>query len=206
VSLDRAARNRYRPAPVGTIFMQPVRIVLVAAAALALSACFVTREPLITQANAVWPFAHGTAFTAYSWKDETKTWEASGSGSVLRLGDRYRLHPNPDPDSGEAPDPDDDTDFLLADMGDGYYMAEARTKESAILVDVIKVEGATVLQYVLMCEPEDKKLADERIIDGFEAGEFTNSCRVSSIDQVRRAFRAKLAAGMVPQARYVKTP
>jgi hypothetical protein len=172
-------------------------------AAFALAACYVTGKPLITAANAAYPFADGTAFTAYSWEEDRNGWEQSGSGKVVRVGERYRLVPNPEP--GEAHDPEDEVVFLLADLGDGYFAAEASEKDGKILLDVAKVEGDTVIQYVLMCEAEDKKLAEQGIIDRFEDGEFTDTCAVSSLEQLRRAFRAKLAAGMKPRAKYVKT-
>jgi hypothetical protein len=178
------------------------RAALIAAAALALAGCYVTTKPLITQANAAYPFTAG-AYKSYEWRED-KTWKLSGSGAISRVGDHYRLHHNPDP--GEAPDSGDDIDFIVADLGDGYYAAEVQDKDDPnIMLDVVKVEGDAVYQYVLSCEPEDKTLADRGIIDKFEASQYSPTCTVSSLDQLRRAFRAKLAAGLVPHGKYVVT-
>jgi hypothetical protein len=44
-----------------------------------------------------------------------------------------------------------------------------------------------------MCEAPDK----------FDDGPCSDTCIVSSRDQLRRAFQAKLAAGMIPHGKYV---
>jgi hypothetical protein len=183
--------------------MRTIRIAAALAGTLALAACYVTEKPIITAANAAYPFADGTTFTAWNWDEDTNAWEQSGSGKIVRNGERYRLVPNPEP--GQEHDPEDEVVFLLADLGDGYFAGEASEKDGKILLDAIKVEGDTILQYVLMCEAEDKKFAEQGIIVRFEDGEFTDTCTVSSLDQLRRALRAKLAAGMKPRAKYVKT-
>jgi hypothetical protein len=173
-------------------------------AALLLAGCYVTTKPIITPANAAYPFADGTTFTAWSWEEDKKEWEPSGSGKVIRVADRYRLKPDPEP--GEQPDAEDEVLFLLADLGGGVYAAQAQENDdNTILLDIAKVEGDTVYQYVLMCGPDDKKLADQGIIETYEHAEFADTCAVGSLDQLRRAFEAKLAAGMVPRAKYVKT-
>ena len=183
--------------------MRTIRIAAALACAFALAACYVTAKPIITAANAAYPFTDGTAFTAWNWEEDKNAWEQSGSGKIVRDGERYRLVPNPEP--GEAHDPEDEVMFLLADLGDGYYAGQASEKDGKILLDVIKVEGDTILQYVLMCEEADKPFADQGILDKYAPGEFAGTCTVSSLDQLRRAFRAKLAAGMKPRAKYVKT-
>jgi hypothetical protein len=183
--------------------MRTIRIAAALTCALTLAACYVTEKPIITAANAAYPFTDGTAFTAWTWDDEKKAFEQSGSGKLVRDGERYRMVPNPEP--GQEHDADDEVTFMLSDIGDGYYAAEAREKDGKILMDAIKVEGDTILQYVLMCEADDKKLADQGIIAKFEDGEFTDTCTVANLDQLKRALRAKLAAGMKPRAKYVKT-
>ena len=178
------------------------RAFYVAGLVLALAGCYMTTKPIITQANAAWPFTSGTTFKSYSWKEETNAWSASGSGMILRIGDQYRLHPDPEP--GQTADPGDEMDFLLADLGGGLYAAQAVDKDNhTILLDIAKVEGDTVYQYVLSCEPEDKALADQGIIDKFDDGQYSDTCTIGSLDQLRRAFQAKLAAGMIPHGKYV---
>jgi hypothetical protein len=178
------------------------RAAVATCATLALVGCYVTEKDLITPQNAAYPFAAGTTFTSWSWEKDKNAWEQSGSGKVVRVGDNYRLEP--DPEAGQTSDPDDQVVFLLADLGDGYFAAQAREKDGGtILLDVAKVEGDTVYQYVLMCEEEDKALATQGIIDKFADGEFSDTCTVSSLDQLRRAFQAKLARGMKPHGKYV---
>jgi len=178
------------------------RLALVVATVFALAGCYMTAKPIITPANAAWPFTSGTAFKSYSWKEDQNAWALSGGGTIVRVGDHYRLHPDPEP--GQAADPGDDMDFLLADLGGGYYAAQAEDKEDhTILMDIAKVEGDTVYQYVLMCEAPDKAFVAQGIIDKFDDGQYSDTCIVSSLDQLRRAFQAKLAAGMIPHGKYV---
>lgn len=181
--------------------MRLLSLTLATVAALSLAACFVTKTPLITASNAAFPFAGGTAFKSFSVREEDGGWEPSGSGTLLRNGDHYTLHP--DPEEGRQPDPTDDVDFRLSDIGGGYYAAEAEDKEdNQILLDVIKVDGGDVYQYVLMCGPEDKKLADDGVIAKYEHAEFSDTCTVSSIDQLNKAFHTKLDAGLQPHGKY----
>jgi hypothetical protein len=180
-----------------------IRSALAALAALALAGCFVTTKPLITKANAAWPFAGDTAWKSYEWNDDTHEWKASGSGKILRVGDTYRMHP--DPESGHEADPKDDMDFLLADLGDGYYAGQAvdNNAEHTIMLDVLKRDGSTFYQYLLMCAPEDKALADHGDIEKYEHGQYSDTCTVGSLDQLRKALNARLAANPQPHGKYV---
>ena len=181
--------------------MRAFSIALAAAAALSLSACYVASKPLVTGANAVFPLADG-AFKSFSANDTNGGWDESGSGNLRRVGDHYTLHPDPEP--GHAPDPKDDTDVRLADMGGGYFAAEADDMEdNQRIMDVVKIDGDTAYQYVLTCEDDDKKLADTHVIEAFEHSEYDNTCTVSSLEQLSRAFHAKLDAGLQPHGKYV---
>ena len=178
------------------------RIASAAVAALALCSCFVASNPLITKANAVWPL-DGKTYTSYSWDDATSSWKQSGSGKLERRADTYRLHPDPDP--GQQPNPKDDMDFLLADLGGGYFAAQAIDTGDAhtILLDVIKRDGNTVYEFVLKCVDADKALAAAGVIDKFEHSSYDDTCTVSSLDQVRKVLKARLAAGEKPHGKFV---
>ena len=69
----------------------------------------------------------------------------------------------------------------------------------------MKIDGDTVYEYIMMCEDEDKALADRGIIAKYEHGSYNDTCVVASLDQLRRALDAKVAAGWVPHGKYVKS-
>lgn len=184
--------------------MRAVSFALATVAAVSLTGCYVSTKPLITGANAVFPLPASATYKSSSLDDGDSPSDDSSTGRLVRTGDHYTLHPDPEP--GHAPDPKDDMDFRLADIGGGYYAAEADdTEDKQIIMDIVRIDGDTVYQYVLTCEDDDKKLADTHVIDAYEHSEYDNTCTVSSLEQLKRAFRIKLDAGLQPHGKYTFT-
>ena len=166
--------------------------------AMGLGACFESAQPLISTANADFPFTTTARYTFYEWNKEQKTWQPSETGTVSRDGDHYVQID----DGGLTQDA---KPFLLKSIGDGYFIAQ-QPSDVIYIYDLLKIQGDVVYQFGMACADADKKFADQRLIDSFTKDSYGgNSCKVSDFDKLKQVLFAIAKDRPQPQGMYTLT-
>lgn len=165
---------------------------------MALGACFESAEPLISAANADFPFADTFRYTLYEWDKEKSTWQPSETGTVNREGDHYVQID----DGGLIREP---KPFLLKAIGNGYFIAQ-QPNEMAYIYDLLKIQGDIVYQFGMPCTDADKTFADQGLLDSFTKDSYGgNSCKVSDFDKLKQVLFAVAKERPQPQGMYAIT-
>jgi hypothetical protein len=169
----------------------------VLALAIALGACFESVQPLIAAKDADFPFTSSFRYTLYEWDKEKGIWTPSETGTVNREGDHYVQLDDGGLVREEKP-------FLLKSVGNGYFIAQ-QPNEMVYIYDLLKIQGNVVYQFGMPCADEDKKYADQKLLDSFSEGQFGNTCRVSNFDKLRQVLLAVAKERSQPQGMYAIT-
>ena len=165
--------------------------------AIALGACFESVQPLIAAKDADFPFTSNFRYTLYEWDKEKSVWTPSETGTVNREGDHYvQLD-----DGGLVREA---KPFLLKSIGDGYFIAQ-QPNQRGYIYDLLKVQGDVVYQFGMLCADEDKKYADQGLLDAFLKEQYGNTCRVSNFDNLRQVLLAVAKERSQPQGMYAIT-
>jgi hypothetical protein len=167
----------------------------VLALGMGLGACFESAQPLIAANDADFPFDRGVRYTFYEWDKDRRTWQPSETGTVTREGDHYVQL-----EDGAANN--DATPFVLKSIGNGYFIAQ-QPDHSVYIYDLVRIQGDIVYQYGMPCTDEDRKFADQGLLDSFTADtQSGNSCKVSSLDKLTRVLRAIATERPQPQGMF----
>ena len=159
-----------------------------------LSGCFESEQPLITAGNADYPFDRDFHYVFYEWNKDSKNWEPSETGTVKRDGDHYVQLADVGNDNGNP--------FFLKAIGDNFYVAQ-QPNRSNYMYDLVRINGNIIYQYGMSCTDEDKKFAEQKLIDSFKAeSNGGNTCRVSNLNQLGRVFRAIAVDRPQPQGMF----
>jgi hypothetical protein len=168
--------------------------------AIGLAACFESTEPLIGT-DGDFPFGDGVRYTFYEWDKEKGVWQPNETGTVQREGDHYvELD-----DGGQR---NDASPIRFKDIGNGgYFIAQQRQDNGVYIYDLLKVQSDNLAyQFGFACRTEDRKFADQGLIDSFTADErWGNTCKVSDLDKLKRVFLAIAAEVNQPQGMYAIT-
>ena len=158
-------------------------------------ACFESAEPLIAANDADFPFDKGVRYTFYEWDKERRVWHPNETGTLRRDGEHYvQLD-----DGSQRTDPDP---IMFKSIGNGYFIAQQK-ENAAYIYDLVRLQNDMAYQYGLACANEDRKFADQGLLDSFTPTDRSgNTCRVSSFDKLRQIFLAIVAERPQPQGMY----
>jgi hypothetical protein len=171
-----------------------VRCFAVALAAV-VSACFESAEPLITGAEADFPFAPSVRYSFYEWDKQRRVWQPHETGTLKRDGDRYLQL-----DDGGRLDGSNGIRFKA--IGDGYFVVQQQNA-AAYVYDLLRIQNNIVYQFGFACTESDRKFVERGLLDGFAATERSgNTCKVSSLDKLRQIFLANAAEQNQPYGMY----
>jgi hypothetical protein len=159
--------------------MRLTRVLLIAATAIGLSGCFVSKTPLIGDEQSAAPYqkiVYGEADD-----DEVTTLNKEGSAYMLRA------------DGNEV-------EVRFTDVGEGAYVAQLRSTkegETAILYAYLKVDvaGKTAEAYKVVAEKEDAG-------PGLSRCATENEVCIESIKAYADHARSAIAAGAEPDTTY----
>jgi len=160
--------------------MTLTKLLLIAATAIGLSGCFVSKTPLVGEDKSVAPYQT----IAYTQDDEDKTTTLTREGSAYML----RAEGN-------------EVEIRFADVGDGAYVAQLRSKTEAgspILYAFLKVDLAikTAQGYKIVAKDEDSGPGLSRCSTTEE-----EVC-IESIEAYADYARKAIAAGEEPETTY----
>ena len=160
-----------------------------------LAACFESADPLIAAAEADFPFGPITRYTFYEWDKEKRTWQPNETGTVRREADHYiQLD-----DGGRL---NDANQIRFKAIGNGYFIAQQQN-DAVYIYDLLRIQNDIVYQFGFPCAATDRKFLDQGLLDAFVADErWGNSCKVSSLDKLRRIFLANAAEQGQPHGMY----
>ena len=164
--------------------------------AMALGACFESAQPLIAAKDADFPLPNTLRYTLYEWDKEKSVWTPSETGAVNRAGDHYEQID----DGGLVKEA---KPFLLKSIGNNYFVAQ-QPNNTVFNYDLVRVQGDMIYQYGMACTEDDKKFADQKLLDSFTKDtQWGNTCKVSSFDKLAQALRAIATERPQPQGMYV---
>jgi len=165
------------------------------ALAMVLGACFESAQPLIAAGEGDFPFGQLVRYTFYEWDKEKGIWQPNETGTLKRVDDHYvELD-----DGGRR---SDENPIQFKSVGNGYFIGQQ--KENAVYIyDLLRLQNDIAYQYGLACADEDRKFAEQGLLDSFTASERSgNTCKVSSFDKLRQIFLALAAERRQPQGMY----
>jgi hypothetical protein len=175
--------------------MQQALCFAVLGLAVALGACFESVQPLIAASDADFPFDRSFRYTLYEWDKEKGVWQPSETGTVNREGNHYVQID----DGGLVKEA---KPFLLKSIGNGYFIAQ-QPNEMVYIYDLLRIQGDIVFQYGMPCTDNDKKYADQGLLDSFvKDTQYGNTCRVSDFDKLRQVLLAAAKDRPQPQGMY----
>lgn len=167
-----------------------------AALALALTGCFISRGDLITPQEADFPLADGTRITVYALNDKGARREGEPEHAILtRDGEFYRLTPEDDkPLTG-----------LIDAIGENLFaaMLHDTDRPATSLYGLFVREGSVWRRYGIVCS-EFTRLAEAqgKSLDTFGIANAGGDCLFTSYDDLQRALLFIRDAG-TPDAEYV---
>lgn len=172
-----------------------IKLALAVLAAMALGGCYVSKTPLITQANADYPIKDGARFESYvprgrAWRrDEERVVRREGDHYVyVREGDRKKSPP-----------------FLLKRVAKNRYVVQMSDSTDARKVteyyyQLIDFDGRNAVQYQANCEARPETVT-QGLVDKIEETA-TRRCLFSDLDKLAKVLVQEAPHG-APEGKYV---
>ncbi len=193
-----------------------MRRLMLLAPLLLLTACFASKAPLVSAANASWPIKDGAIVTAHSncavASETEEKCQGRREGYVEEGKTRFtvtaagylatEIPPKPKSDGHK------DEIALFKDIGGGDYLMQVpleldeRRPFKAMYV-LMRFDGNIAYLHAPMCEKEGKDLVREGLLK--ESG-FFGVCEVGDLEKLATIFRRKVAAGSLPVSKWVIEP
>ncbi len=161
--------------------MRTASRVLAAAISLLVTACYSSRTPLITSANADYPFGASTEFRLGTME--------GARGVLARIGDHYeKQYPNAEPTLLQ---------FHQIE-GDFYAVQELSDQTGAYTFDLARIEDDAVFIYGIRCErDEDQGAVASSILESVDDGSGMLTCWVNDFERFKQHLAAR-AEGAAP--------
>lgn len=166
---------------------------------LALTGCFLAKEPLITPDMASYPIESGAHFDAFARRGTD--WRPLPEGrSVHRQGDYY-VYVNDDSDRTSVP-------FLLLQIAPTRYIVQANDTSNFERVSeyyyfLVEFDGIEAIQYSSSCWPRQAWI-DEGIITQVERTSINTRCHFADISGLTIALEGSTEF-TAPEEKYVLT-
>lgn len=164
------------------------RIIFLMSACSLLGGCFVSQEPLLTAAQADYPFPARSQFASYAFDTNKR----GADGTLTRQGDHYVFE-----------DASGKKSILFKLVGDRLLVAQVQT-DDRYTYDLIASDGKTAAAFNFQCDPERDMIPADRAPTGGTSFEVT--CTVTSLEQVVHLFGERMAQHAKPKTKYVLIP
>ncbi len=175
--------------------MRPYAPLFAAALALALSGCYVSKQPFIGAANADYPLKDGARLDAFA--PEGKDWRLTKGRTVRRVGDRYVY--------AEDGEKEQSPPFLFKRVAKNRYVAQMSDtsdpgKVTEYYYQLIEFDGRTAIQYQATCNPRPEWVT-RRLVEKVEDTS-PQRCLFSTLEKLSTVLQ-EAAKNAAPEAKYV---
>ena len=164
-------------------FFSPAALI---GAAVLLSGCFVSEDPLIKPSDADHPFAASLSYVGF--RDEEGSWKEDETGVLDRAGDFYLMR------TGDEANP---PVLLFKSIRPNVYVAQ-QPDSGHYIYGLMQVAGNIVYEYGFSCD----STKDAAFIRSGAISQKDGDCYVKSLSDLAAIFQARVNSGDKPNRKY----